>query len=168
MKRLFKNTLIAIGITGWLWLSVILIIVGVNKYPGKRPFEMLLAGMHATEPYHPLIALWAIIILIMIVRYITQQKRIVRLKEEMDFVSKPGDTIIETMNSQGVNIYQLANKMNIDLEIIVGVINAEVPLTMVIAVKLQKALGISCEFWVRREQMYRLKIRGIQKQIDEV
>lgn len=72
-----------------------------------------------------------------------------------DQVSPPGETLLECIENLGLSRAEFAQRTNISLETINGIISGELPITREIAIDLDLMLGVSVEFWLAREQHYR-------------
>ena len=76
-----------------------------------------------------------------------------------DYMSSPGDTLLEILIERGID--------NIDLglpnDVVLGIFNAKILITHDIAIKLEKALGTPFSFWENLETNYRCYINGFAK-----
>lgn len=72
-----------------------------------------------------------------------------------DWRVAPGETIREVMEERGIDRYDLAHRMRSRRDVVDGLLAGTEPLTLELAVKLEKALGISRHFWVAHEDLYR-------------
>ncbi len=72
-----------------------------------------------------------------------------------DWVSPPGDTISDILEERGWTQKELAERLGCASENLSLMINGEVPLTHEMALKLERILGSTFQFWVSRESIYR-------------
>lgn len=71
-----------------------------------------------------------------------------------DKVSAPGVTLAELLEERGMSRAQLAERTGQPLKIINEIIKGKVSITSDTAIQLERALGISAEFWNQREANY--------------
>lgn len=72
----------------------------------------------------------------------------------------PGETLEETLEYLRMSRSSFYVKTEIRLTTLDGIIEGTEPITPIIAIKLQKALGVSAGFWLRLENNYQeTKIR---------
>src|ERR1700748_1051971 len=74
---------------------------------------------------------------------------------ELELLSCPGDTILETMEHRNLSTKQFAAKMEMSFSEAYQLIKGKAPLTDAVAAKLEAVLGIDKQFWINREQRYR-------------
>jgi plasmid maintenance system antidote protein VapI len=72
-----------------------------------------------------------------------------------DYYSPPGNTILRILNRKRSSKADLAKELNTSSSYIDGLISGRAELTKEVAVKLQKSIGGSWEFWMERELQYR-------------
>ena len=72
-----------------------------------------------------------------------------------DFVSPPGDTLLETIETIGMPQVELAKRMGRPPKTINGIIKGTVAITPETALQLERVLGVSASFWNNRESNYR-------------
>lgn len=72
-----------------------------------------------------------------------------------DWVSPPGDTILDLMEERGWSQAELAGRLGYSEKHVSLLINGKVPLTEEAAIRLKSVLGSSVGFWLRREALYR-------------
>ena len=72
-----------------------------------------------------------------------------------DYVSKPGDTILDILEEKGLTYQDLGYSEKYFNDIVDGTIL----LSEEVAERLAKVLGSSVEFWLTRENLYRLRVR---------
>lgn len=78
-------------------------------------------------------------------------------QDELDLLSPPGDTILETLKHEFAVSCGWSDKY-VD-ELLVG----KAPLTKDTAALLQARFGIDAEFWIRREAVYREQLAALTK-----
>ena len=81
-----------------------------------------------------------------------------KLKDEIELLSKPGDTILETIKCLGISKDKLAEQMDRKPSEINGLLSGKEPITSATALQLEKILGIDAEFWINGERLYREKV----------
>jgi len=72
-----------------------------------------------------------------------------------DFVTPPGETLKEILDSLGLTQSDLVEKTGYSRDIIDGIIKGEKFITTETAIQLERALGVSASFWINRENQYR-------------
>lgn len=72
-----------------------------------------------------------------------------------DWVSPPGDTIVDLLEERGWTQQQLADRLGFSLKHVNQLIKGKVPLSEDAAIRLQNVLGASVGFWLSREAQYR-------------
>jgi HTH-type transcriptional regulator/antitoxin HigA len=75
-----------------------------------------------------------------------------------DWVSPPGDTILDLLEERNWTQQQLADRLGYSLKHVNQLIKAKVPLTEDAAIRLQNVLGASVGFWLTREAQYRERV----------
>ncbi|WP_368300448.1 helix-turn-helix domain-containing protein [Kluyvera sichuanensis] len=78
-----------------------------------------------------------------------------RAKFAPDWVSPPGDTIIDIIEDKGWTQQELAERLGYSEKHVSQLVNGKVPLTDDTAVKLANVLGSSAGFWISREAKFR-------------
>ncbi len=86
------------------------------------------------------------------------------LKDERELLSKPGDTILETIEYIKMSQVELAERMGKAPSKINDLISGKEPITAVTAFQLEKVLGIDAQFWLNREMLYREKLLRIEQE----
>ena len=81
-----------------------------------------------------------------------------KLKDEIELLSKPGDTILETIKCLGISQDKLAERMGRKPSEINRLLSGKEPITSATALQLEKILGIDAEFWNNRARLYREKV----------
>jgi HTH-type transcriptional regulator / antitoxin HigA len=72
-----------------------------------------------------------------------------------DFVTPPGDTLKETLETTGMSQKELADRMGRPIKTISEIINGKTQITPETAIQLENVLGIPATFWLSREVRYR-------------
>ncbi|MGO3183802.1 MAG: ImmA/IrrE family metallo-endopeptidase [Aequorivita sp.] len=89
-----------------------------------------------------------------------------KLIDERELLSKPGDTILETIEYIGMSQVELADRMGKTPPKINDLISGKEPITLTTALQLEKVLGIDSQFWMNREMLFREKLLRLQEQED--
>ncbi len=86
-----------------------------------------------------------------------------------DYVSPPGDTLLETIEDLGMSQAELARRTGRPLKTINEIIKGKTAITPETALQLELVLGIPASFWNNREQQYReaLARQAEQQQLPE-
>lgn len=88
-----------------------------------------------------------------------------------DWVSPPGDTILDLLEERSWTQQQLADRLGYSLKHVNQLIKAKVPLTEDAAIRLQNVLGAPVGFWLTREAQYRERVAVLdsaQRQVEMV
>lgn len=72
-----------------------------------------------------------------------------------DFVSPPGETLLETLETIGMSQAELAKRMGHPIKTINEIIQKKAAITAETALQLEQVLHIPASFWLKREQQYR-------------
>lgn len=72
-----------------------------------------------------------------------------------DYVTPPGDTLLETLETIGMSQAELAKRMDRPVKTINEIIQAKASITAETALQLEQVLHVPAAFWLRREQRYR-------------
>ena len=72
-----------------------------------------------------------------------------------DWVSPPGETLLETLEALGMSQTDLANRMGRPQKTINEIIKGKAAITPETALQLEKVLNLPARFWLNREQQYR-------------
>lgn len=89
-----------------------------------------------------------------------------------DFVSPPGETLLETLETVGMTQAELAERTGRPKKTINEIVNGKVPITSDTALQFERVLGEPARFWSERERLYqeylaRERDRNVmQKQIE--
>jgi len=86
------------------------------------------------------------------------------IKDERELLSKPGDTILETLEYMHMTQAELATRMGRTAPKINDIISGKEPITLNTALQLEKVLGIDAYFWLNREVQYREKLLRIEQE----
>ncbi len=72
-----------------------------------------------------------------------------------DFITPPGETLQETLESLGMTQVELAERTGRPIKTISEIINAKTAITTETALQLEKVLGVPARFWINLERNYR-------------
>jgi addiction module HigA family antidote len=72
-----------------------------------------------------------------------------------DYVSSPGETLLETLETIGMSQVELAKRMGRPVKTINEIIQRKAAITAETALQLEQVLHIPASFWLKREQHYR-------------
>jgi addiction module HigA family antidote len=72
-----------------------------------------------------------------------------------DYVSPPGETLLETLETIGMSQAELARRMGRPAKTINEIIQGKAAITAETALQLEQVLHIPAVFWLKREQYYR-------------
>lgn len=90
-----------------------------------------------------------------------------KTKEDIDnakaLISHPGETLFDTIEAKSISQTELANRMGRPIKTINEIIQGKAAIIPDTAIQLERVLGISAEFWLNREQNYRLELAEIQE-----
>jgi HTH-type transcriptional regulator/antitoxin HigA len=81
-----------------------------------------------------------------------------------DYVSPPGETLLETLEMIGMSQAELARRMGRPHKTINEIIQGKTTITPETAVQLERVLGISAGFWIRREQVYQETLARLKEE----
>jgi len=84
------------------------------------------------------------------------------IKIRKELLSPPGDTIQETIDTIGMNQYELANRMGKPVKNINRIIKGKEAISPKTAISLSRVLGIDANFWLEREREYRQELAEIE------
>jgi len=79
-----------------------------------------------------------------------------------DWVSTPGDTILDLMEERDWNQIELANRLGFSTKHLNQLIKGKVTLTYDTAQKLERVLGSTVSFWMKRESKYRQHVARLE------
>ena len=72
-----------------------------------------------------------------------------------DYVSPPGETLLETIEALGMPQAQLAERTGRSKKMINEIIKGKAPITPRMAIELERVTGVATSFWNNRERNYR-------------
>jgi addiction module HigA family antidote len=76
-----------------------------------------------------------------------------------DWISPPGDTIADILEELGWTQAELARRLGYTEKHVSQLINGEAPITEDTAARLERVLGSTPGFWLRKEAIYRKRLR---------
>lgn len=79
-----------------------------------------------------------------------------------DYVSPPGDTLIETLEALNMTQVELAERMGRPKKTINEIIQGKTAITAETALQLERVVGVPADFWLRLEQNYRESLARLQ------
>lgn len=82
-----------------------------------------------------------------------------------DYVSPPGDTILEKIQELGMSQVELARRTGRPTKTINEIIQGKASITPQTAMQLERVLSIPASFWNTRERQYRLHLAQVEDQI---
>lgn len=85
-------------------------------------------------------------------------------KDERELLSKPGESILETLEHLKMSQVELAERMGKTPSKINDIISSKEPITMTTALLLEKVLNVDARFWINRETLYREKLARIEEE----
>jgi len=86
------------------------------------------------------------------------------IKIERELLTKPGDTILETIEFLKMSQAELAERIGKTPAKVNDFISGKAPITVNTAMQLEKVLGIDMQFWLNREMHYREKLARIEQE----
>jgi HTH-type transcriptional regulator/antitoxin HigA len=86
------------------------------------------------------------------------------IKIERELLTKPGDTIMETIDHLNMSQVELAERIGKTPGKVNDIISGKAPITVNTAMQLEKVLGIDMQFWLNREMHYREKLARIEQE----
>ncbi|MEH2311447.1 MAG: HigA family addiction module antitoxin [Nostoc sp.] len=81
-----------------------------------------------------------------------------------DWVSPPGDTIADILEERDWTQVQLAERLGYSTKHISQLINGKAPINEETALKLERVLGSTAAFWLKREAQYRAGLARIEEE----
>jgi addiction module HigA family antidote len=83
-----------------------------------------------------------------------------------DYVSPPGDSILELLEAVGMTLSDLAQSMGhgVSEDAVGEIIRGNAIITPEIASQLESVFGVPAAFWLRREQQYREGLARIEEE----
>lgn len=79
---------------------------------------------------------------------------VLRNEYHPDYVSPPGETLLETLETVGMTQTELAKRMGRPIKTINEIIQGKTAITAETALQLEQVLHIPASFWLKREQHY--------------
>jgi HTH-type transcriptional regulator/antitoxin HigA len=73
-----------------------------------------------------------------------------------NWISPPGDTILDIAKERGWTIEQLSQQLNYTIEYTNQLIGGEALIDKDVAIRLEQVLGSTSSFWLNRELQYRM------------
>jgi len=83
---------------------------------------------------------------------------------ERELLTKPGDTILETIEFLRMSQAELAERIGKTPAKVNDLISGKAPISINTAMQLEKVLGIDMQFWLNREMHYREKLARIEQE----
>lgn len=83
---------------------------------------------------------------------------------EKNFVSPPGDTLAESIETLGISKDEFSNRSGWPLDKVDHVITGEQGIDVHDAIVLERVLGIPVDFWLEREYQFRLRLAMIKEE----
>lgn len=83
---------------------------------------------------------------------------------QRELLTKPGDTILETLDFLKMSQVELAERIGKSPGKVNDLISGKAPITVNTAMQLEKVLGIDMQFWLNREMHYREKLARIEQE----
>ncbi len=81
-----------------------------------------------------------------------------------DYVSSPGETLLETLETIGMSQVELAKRMGRPVKTINEIIQRKAAITAETALQLEQVLHIPASFWLKREQHYRESLARLNEE----
>lgn len=78
-----------------------------------------------------------------------------QIEFQPDWVSAPGDTIVDILNERGLSLTEFAERIEHTPEQVTDILQGRSTITISMARKLEHVLGASVEFWMARDFQYR-------------
>ncbi|WP_299580287.1 HigA family addiction module antitoxin [Mucilaginibacter sp.] len=91
-------------------------------------------------------------------------KKMNMINDERELLSKPGDTILETIEYLKMSQAELSERMGKKPSKINDIISGKEPITVNTALQLEMVLGIDAQFWLNREALYRERLARIEQE----
>lgn len=89
-----------------------------------------------------------------------------KIQDEIELLSTPGDTILETIEFLGMSQVELAERLGKTPPKVNDLITGKEVISLNTALQLEKVLGIDAKFWIKRELLYREKLLKLKEQED--
>ena len=81
-----------------------------------------------------------------------------------DYVSPPGETLLETIGALGMSQADLAERTGRSKKTINEIIKGKAPITPKMSLELERVLGVPASFWNNRERHYRENLARLEEQ----
>lgn len=81
-----------------------------------------------------------------------------------DWVSPPGDTIVDLLQEKHRSVYDLARELGWSPEQLANLLDGTTVIDEALAGKLEIILGSTRTFWLNRERLYRESLKSIEGQ----
>ncbi len=81
-----------------------------------------------------------------------------------DWMSPPGDTIIDILNERNISLHDFSTRINMCLRHTLELLEGDRFITLKLARKLVNILGASIEFWMLRDYQYYLMKENVFNQ----
>jgi HTH-type transcriptional regulator/antitoxin HigA len=75
-----------------------------------------------------------------------------------DYVSPPGDTVADLLEQAGMTQTDLAQRLGVSLKHTNQVVKGSASISAELALGLEKVFGVSADFWLNRESLYRAAV----------
>ncbi len=82
------------------------------------------------------------------------------------YLVAPGDTLAEMLEERALSQTELARRLGVSLKHINQVVNGAVPISADLALALEKVLGVTASFWLKRDALYQAEIARREEQRD--
>ncbi len=81
-----------------------------------------------------------------------------------DWASPPGDTIVDLMEERDWSQAELARRIGFRVGHLNQLIKGNIPITQDSALRLERVLGSTAQFWLNREAIYRERLAELDSQ----
>ncbi|MFA8449588.1 MAG: hypothetical protein ACEPOW_02715 [Bacteroidales bacterium] len=88
----------------------------------------------------------------------------IKEQSEKAFVSPPGDTLSETLETVGISFQEFSERSGWPVYKVEQVVRGEIGIDVHDAVVLERVLGVPVDFWLEREYQFRLKIALLKEE----
>jgi len=82
-------------------------------------------------------------------------KKISKTEYQPDYISPPGETLLETLKAIGMSQAELAKRLGRPKKMVNEIIKGKAPISAETAIQLERVTGIPAAFWSNRERAYR-------------
>ncbi len=79
-----------------------------------------------------------------------------------DWISPPGETIVDLLEERSWSQSELADRLGVTPKHVSCVISGQASISESLAIKLERVLGSSADFWMRREHQFRIAQQRIE------